>query len=120
MEKMLVGSQPIRYNRHMNRLFIDTNWERIETGHYIIVECYMIVDPNTYADVWKDRWLQNYATAKIKYQWGSNLTKFTGMTLPGNVQFNGEAILNDALAEITKLEEEMISSYSLPITDMIG
>jgi hypothetical protein len=42
------------------------------------------------------------------------------MTLPGNVQFNGEAILNDALAEITKLEEEMISSYSLPITDMIG
>ena len=120
MEKMLVGSQPIRYNRHMNRLFIDTNWERIETGHYIIVECYMIVDPNTYADVWKDRWLQNYATAKIKYQWGSNLTKFTGMTLPGNVQFNGEAILNDSLAEIAKLEEEMISSYSLPITDMIG
>ena len=120
MEKMLVGSQPIRYNRHMNRLFIDTNWERIETGHYIIVECYMIVDPNTYADVWKDRWLQNYATAKIKYQWGSNLTKFTGMTLPGNVQFNGEAILNDSLAEITKLEEEMITSYSLPITDMIG
>jgi hypothetical protein len=120
MEKMLVGSQPIRYNRHMNRLFIDTNWERIETGHYIIVECYMIVDPNTYADVWKDRWLQNYATAKIKYQWGSNLTKFTGMTLPGNVQFNGEAILNDSHAEITKLEEEMVSSYSLPITDMIG
>lgn len=120
MEKMLVGSQPIRYNRHMNRLYIDANWSTITTGQYIVAECYMVVDPNTYADVWKDRWLQNYATAKIKYQWGSNLTKFTGMTLPGNVQFNGEAILNDALTEITKLEEEMISSYSLPITDMIG
>jgi hypothetical protein len=73
-----------------------------------------------YVDVWKDRWLQNYASAKIKYQWGSNLTKFVGMNLPGNVQFNGEAILADALTEITKLEEEMISSYSLPVTDMIG
>lgn len=120
MEKMLVGSQPIRYNRHMNRLHIDANWDSIEVGTYIIAECYSIVDPNTYADVWKDRWLQNYATAKIKYQWGSNLTKFVGMSLPGNVQFNGEAILNDALTEITKLEEEMISSYSLPVTDMIG
>jgi hypothetical protein len=120
MEKMLVGSQPIRYNRHMNRLYIDANWDTIEIGTYIVAECYSIVDPDQYVDVWKDRWLQNYASAKIKYQWGSNLTKFVGMNLPGNVQFNGEAILADALTEITKLEEEMISSYSLPVTDMIG
>ena len=120
MEKMLVGSQPIRYNRHMNRLYIDANWDTIEIGTYIVAECYSIVDPDQYVDVWKDRWLQNYASAKIKYQWGSNLTKFVGMNLPGNVQFNGEAILADALTEITKLEEEMISSYSLPVIDMIG
>ena len=120
MEKMLVGSQPIRYNRHINRLFIDTNWQNIATGNYIIVECYMIVDPNTYTDVWKDRWLQNYASAKIQEAWGRNLTKFTGMTLPGNVQFNGERILDDAVAEIRRLEDEMVSSYSLPIGDMIG
>ncbi len=73
-----------------------------------------------YADVYKDRWLQNYATAKIKFQWGSNLTKFVGMSLPGNVQFNGEQILADAREEIQRLEEEMISSYSLPVVDMIG
>jgi hypothetical protein len=42
------------------------------------------------------------------------------MTLPGNIQFNGEQILNDARDEITRLEEEMISSYSLPVIDMIG
>jgi hypothetical protein len=120
MEQLLVGAQPIRYNRHLNRLHIDTGWERLSVGHYIVAEAYMIVDPNVYADVWKDRWLQSYAAAKIKYQWGTNLTKFTGMTLPGNVQFNGEQILNDAQAEITKLEDEMIMSYSLPVTDMIG
>jgi hypothetical protein len=64
--------------------------------------------------------LANYATAKIKYQWGSNLTKFTGMQLPGGVQFNGEKIFDDAQAEITKMEEEMINSYSLPVADLIG
>ena len=120
MEEILVGKQPIRYNRHINRLHIDTDWDRLEEGDYIVAEAYSIVDPNTYADVWKDRWLQNYATAKIKYQWGSNLTKFVGMSLPGNVQFNGEQILNDAREEIQRLEEEMIASYSLPVVDMIG
>lgn len=120
MEEILVGMQPIRYNRHINKLYIDTDWDRLNEGDYIVAECYSIVDPNIYADVWKDRWLQNYATAKIKFQWGSNLTKFVGMSLPGNVQFNGEQILNDAREEIQRLEEEMISSYSLPVIDMIG
>lgn len=120
MEEILAGMQPLRYNRHINKLYVDTDWKTIDVGTFIIAECYNIVDPNVYTDVWKDRWLQNYATAKIKYQWGSNLTKFTGMQLPGNVQFNGEQILNDARDEINRLEEEMISSYSLPVQDMIG
>lgn len=120
MEEILVGKQPIRYNRHVNRLYIDVDWARLAIGDYIVAECYQIVDPETYTDVWKDRWLQNYATAKIKYQWGSNLTKFVGMNLPGNVQFNGEQILNDAKEEIQRLEEEMLTSYSLPVSDMIG
>jgi hypothetical protein len=120
MEELLTGMQPIRYNRHINKLHVDTDWNNLAPGQYIVAEAYSIVDPNLYADVWKDRWLQNYATAKIKYQWGSNLTKFVGMQLPGNVQFNGEQILNDAREEINKLEEEMIVSYSLPVMDMIG
>jgi hypothetical protein len=120
MEQMLVGKQPIRYNRNVNKLYIDTNWERLTVGSYIIVEAYQIVDPSVYAEVWKDRWLQNYATAKIKYQWGSNLTKFSGMQLPGGVQFNGEKILGDAQEELAKMEQEMISSYSLPVFDLIG
>lgn len=120
MEEMLAGMQPLRYNRHVNRLYIDTDWEALATGNYIVAEAYQIVDPAVYADVWKDRWLQNYATAKIKYQWGSNLTKFNGMQLPGGVTFNGEQILSDAREEIQRLEDDMITSYSLPVIDMIG
>ena len=96
------------------------DWAKMAVGNFVVAECYKIVDPATYADVYKDRWLQNYAAAKIKFQWGSNLTKFNGMTLPGNIQFSGEQILNDARDEIRQLEDEMMSSYSLPVVDMIG
>ena len=120
LEQLLVGRQPIRYNRHTNKLFIDANWDRFDLGNYIIVEAYEIVDPNTYTDVWADRWLQRYASCLIKQQWGSNLTKFTGMKLPGGITFNGEKIFNDATQERAELEKEMIVSYSLPVTDMIG
>jgi hypothetical protein len=120
ISELLVGQQPIRFNRHKNRIYVDMDWGKINVGEYLLIEAYEVVDPDTWDQVWSDRWLQNYTTAKIKYQWGSNLTKFTGMNLPGGVQFNGEKILNDADEEIRKMEQEMISSYSLPVSDMIG
>lgn len=120
IEELLVGKQPIRYNRHMNKLHIDMDWDRIEDNYYILAEVYLKVDPGENPDVWKDRWLQLYATAKIKYQWGSNLIKFSGMQLPGNVTFNGDAILSEAKQEIEALEAEMISSYSPVLQDMIN
>jgi hypothetical protein len=118
--EMLVGQQPIRYSRHKDRLYVDMDWGKINVGEFLLIEAYEVIDPSEYVDVWADRWLQNYVTAKIKYQWGSNLTKFTGMQLPGGVQFNGEKIFNDAQQEIEKMEAEMISSYSLPVSDMVG
>jgi hypothetical protein len=78
------------------------------------------VDPTVFADVWKDRWLYRYTTALIKKQWGLNLTKFVGVQMPGGVQFNGQQILQDAQDEIRKMEEEMITTYSLPPSDMVG
>jgi hypothetical protein len=56
----------------------------------------------------------------IKKQWGTNLTKFVGVQLPGGITFNGEKIYNDAHEAIDKLEAEMINSYSLPVGDLIG
>ena len=118
--ELLVGQQPIRYNRHTNKLHVDMDWTKIDVGQFLLVEAYEVIDPDEYTNAWGDRWLQEYTTQKIKYQWGSNLTKFSGMVLPGGVQFNGEKILDDAEKAIEKLEQEMISSYSLPVADMIG
>lgn len=120
ISEFLVGQQPIRYSRHRDRLYVDTKWDNYNVGDFLLIEAYEVLDPDTFSDIWADRWLQNYCTQKIKYQWGSNLTKFIGMQLPGGVQFNGEKIFEDAKQEIAKMEEEMITSYSLPVADMIG
>lgn len=118
--EMLVGKHPMRYTRHTNKCYIDMDWNTVNPGEYILIEAYEVIDPDVYTDVWGDRWLQNYASAKIKYQWGSNLTKFTGMSLPGGVQFNGQQILADATNEIRAMEQEMITSFSLPVAHMVG
>lgn len=120
-EQLFVGKQSLRFNRHVNKLYIDMAWqEKISVGEYIIIEGYQIVDPETYPDVWEDRWLKRYATAMVKQQWGTNLKKFEGIAMPGGVTFNGQKIYDEASEELEKLEQEMISSYSLPVSDMIG
>ena len=120
VQELLVGRPQIRYNRHRNRLQIDETKQDLTEGDFLLIEAYEYVDPNTYTDVWSDRWLQHYTTQLIKRQWGSNLSKFEGLQLPGGVTFNGRQIYDDAQQEITKLEEEMINNYSLPVMDMIG
>lgn len=120
MEQILVGKKPIRYNRNRNILQVDMNWNVFAVGDYLVVEAYQVVDPEEFNDVYSDRWLMRYATALVKRQWGTNLTMFVGMQLPGGVQFNGDRILSDAQAEIAQMEAEMQTAYSLPPMDMIG
>ena len=120
LEYMLVGRQPLRYNRHINRLYIDMDWQRIADDQYIIVEAYQVVNPDVYTDAWSDRWLLRYAACLIKQQWGTNLKKFQGMQMPGGLTFNGQIIYNEATQERQQLEQEMIHTYSLPALDMIG
>ena len=60
------------------------------------------------------------ATAKLKLQWGQNLIKFEGITMPGGVTLNGRQLVDDAKEEIQRLEEEVRLGYELPVLDMIG
>lgn len=120
LQEVLIGEKPIRYNRHKNRLHIDMDWTIIEVNQYLIVEAYEIVDPDLFTDAWADRWLLAYTTALIKRQWGMNTKKFGNMQLPGGIIFNGKETYKEAIDEIKEMEHEMINSYSLPVTDMIG
>lgn len=120
LQEILVGEKPIRYNRHNNILHVDMNWEVIDTGQYLIVEAYEILDPDIYTEAWSDRWLMAYTTALIKRQWGNNTKKFKNMVLPGGITISGQEMYDEAQEEIAKMEAEMINSYSLPISDMIA
>jgi len=118
---LLTGQKPIRFNRHMNRLFVDMDWTAdINIGDYIIVEGWSTLDPDTYTDVYSDGWLKKYATALIKQQWGTNLKKFEGVLLPGGVTLNGQIIYNEAVEEIKELKEEAQNTYQLPIDFFTG
>ena len=120
IEEILIGKQPLRYNRHVNKLHIDMDWGKVEVGFYLIAEVYAKINPETYTDVYADRWLMRYTTSLFKVQWGQNLSKFVGMQLPGGIQFNGDQIYQQGVEDKRNLEQEMISSFSLPVADMIG
>jgi hypothetical protein len=87
----------------------------VKEGTPVIAECYALIKPESFADVWNDRWLKEYATALIKKNWGTNLKKFAGVQLPGGVVLNGQTIFDEATEEIKALEAEMTNSYSLPV-----
>jgi hypothetical protein len=120
MQEVLVGRPLVRFNRNINRLYIDITKDLLVPGEYVIVEAYDIIDGETYTDVWNDRWLQNYASALIREQWGLNLTKFTNMQLVGGVQFNGEQILSEAKADRKEMEENAIQSLQPLTYNFIG
>jgi hypothetical protein len=179
------GTPQFRFNRHLNKLFLDIKWDDMAPGEYVIVECYRKLQPDSmvlsgtlngtagskiitgtntifdqevlendiirfsdgrnlqirkinsptelemvYAlesnvvnltatkeglsDVWDDRFLKKYTTALIKRQWGENLKKFGGITMPGGVTLNGKEIYDEAVDDITKIEEDIFNFNSLP------
>lgn len=113
LEQLFVGETPIRYQRHMQKLFIDWGWGQSSApvGSIVVIEAYAIINPTVYNRVWNDRWLKRYGTALVKRQWGENLKKFGGIQLPGGVTLNGDKIFEEAMDEIKDLEEDMENNY---------
>lgn len=121
LDDMFAGSRTIRFNRKQNRVTLDVNWNEVFVpGDYVIFEAYRILDPETWTEIYNDMFLKRYATALIKRQWGDNMKKFQGMQLPGGVEMNGQQIYNEAMDEISKIEEEMQLRYELPTDFMVG
>lgn len=185
------GKPQYRFNRHLNKLFLDIDWNNnITTNDWVVVECYRKLDPDTFiasgtanvanasvvvtgtgtnfyndlfigdditvgsqtqtivqinsdtslnvysaftntatgqtisksgiSDVWNDRFLKRYAIALIKKQWGNNLKKFAGIQMPGGVMLNGQAIYDEAVVEIQKIEEDIQSLNVLPPDILVG
>ena len=65
-------------------------------------------------------WIKRYSVALTKRQWAGNLLKYTGTPLPAGVQLNAEGILNEANADIEKLDQELEEVWRLPADFLIG
>lgn len=117
---LLSTQKQIRFNKRQNRLYLDIDWGSVNAGQNLVIDCYRALDPNNYSQVWNDSFLKQYLTSLIKRQWGQNLIKFSGVKLPGGIEFNGRQIYDDAQKEIDLLMEKMSSYYELPPLDMIG
>ena len=103
------------FNRKQDKLFLETDWaNKFNVGDILVIECYRILDPTQYIEVYNDLFLKKYCTALIKRQWGENLKKFEGVQLPGGVTLNGKTIYDEAIDEINKIEEEMNLKWELP------
>ncbi len=120
INELLNGKKPLRYRRHTDKLHIDMNWADVTVGNYIVIQAYQIIDPNTYIQVWSDRWLREYTTELFREQWGTNLIKYSGVQMPGGLTFNGEKILDDAKTRLRELEQELRDTYEEPPTFYMG
>lgn len=122
LELLFTGEVPIRFNRHENRLYIDFGWNTTQApiGQIIVSECYELLDPDSFTDIWNDRWLKEYTTNLFKRQWGSNLKKYGNIQLPGGVTLDGQTLFSEAISEIERMEKEMQDSYELPCEFILG
>jgi hypothetical protein len=109
-----VGGQDVQVNRIISptQAYLTTNLATSVTS--------VTATKTGVSDVWDDRFLKQYATALIKYQWGTNLSKFAGVQMPGGVTLDGPRIMQEAQVEIDKIETEMQAYNVLPPEILTG
>ena len=117
---LLNPDMKFRFNIRQDRLYIDTDFKTINVGDHFVIDCFRILDPNDFTQVYNDQFLKRYFTALCKKQWGQNLIKFQGVQLPGGIQLNGRQIYDDGVKELDEIRAKMSSDYEMPPLDMIG
>ena len=112
--------QQFRFTARRDRLYLDVDADFLATDKYLLIEAHRMIDPTDATEMNNDLFVKKYATSLMKKQWGQNLIKYNNVQLPGGVTLNGRELYTDALAEIEKIESEILSKYAIPPMDMIG
>lgn len=112
LDMKLGGHPQITFDRQYNRINLHVSKTNLKLDDFIIFEVYAIRNPDSSINEYNSlnhKFLKEYATALIKRQWGTNLIKFDGMTLPGGVTVNARLIYEDSLADIDRLMENFVT-----------
>jgi hypothetical protein len=109
------------FNARTHKLQIYIGWnETFKVGDWIVFDTQQVVDPEKWEDLWSDEWLIEYATALVGRQWGANLSKFSGVDLPGGVQLDGDKIYDRYHERYMELREEMQLKFEMPVDFLVG
>lgn len=112
LDMLINPSKPFRFDYNAGRLYLDINWDNILVEEtYIVFKAYIAVDPEEDVKLWNNNYLKKYCTALIQKKWGQNLSKYSGIALPGNTTVNGEKMLSEANDELDRLQKE-VEQYS--------
>lgn len=122
LDMVLTGTPITEYQRYGNRLHIFGEWwdSELKVGDYVVIEAYVTIDPTSQTSIYNNMFIKNYTTALIKQRWGTVMSKFEGVQLPGGVTLSGERILSEANAEIERLEEKIRLEYEVPPEFFVG
>jgi hypothetical protein len=123
LDMVINGTPQITFARLQNRLYL---WGDlgdgvdIKVGDWIMLEAYVVIDPGAHAKIYNDMFIKAYTTQLIKYQWGTNLSKFEGIQLPGGITVNGTQKMEEAMGQMEMLRERMRSEHEEPVDFFIG
>ena len=118
----LTGHPQINFNRIDSKLYIQGDLGaggELVAGNKVMVEMYISTDPSL-GNVYNNVFMKEYTTALLKLQWGENLVKFDGITLPGGVTLNGRQIVDDAKQEIEIIRARIYNEYDTPVDFFVG
>jgi hypothetical protein len=121
IQDMFQPEKTVRFSKVTNKLHIEMNWKQeLINNANIMIEAYVLLDPEKFTEIYNDRLLKKYITALIKRQWAMNMSKFGGVQLPGGVTLRGPELYAEAQQEIMQIEQQVQLEYELPINFMVG
>jgi hypothetical protein len=120
IQELASGQKPIRWTINKQVVYIDLNWSQVTPDSWVIIEGYKALDPAVETTMWHEPWFIDYTTALMKKQWGANLSKYTGVKLPGGIEMDGRTLFTDAVTDIENLLLRLKDEENLPPDMMVG
>lgn len=103
------------FNATTHTLSISKNIESASTVYLrVFVKQDMSNDNDKSENIYADRWVKQMSCAMCKKQWGTNITKYVNVPLPGGGTINGEKIYSDGENEIEKAMQDLNEIYTRP------
>lgn len=115
IDYLLNTQKQFRFNKLNGKLYIDDRWNAnrgLGLDQWLIFDAYTALDPAESPKLWNERLFKEYTTALFKRQWGSNLSKYQGITLPGGITLDGQRILDEGKQEMEQIEEQIMNQLS--------